>query len=117
MRGEDTVDVVGNRSGLPFGFARTDDQIIGDRGQLGNVEDEDVGGFFVEGSPGDGEGYDLRLRYDSRPPDTIRAGLYRIQRGAATPLPGSRADGAGSECPRPRPRKGGDATGLQHWLA
>jgi hypothetical protein len=91
MAGENAFDMVGDRLDLAFGFTRAEDQIIGDRSKLGDVEDEDVFGLFFKGRLGDGNRFGLRLRYDRIPPDTSQSGLYRIRQGQATGLRALRA--------------------------
>jgi len=51
--------MVGDGADLTLGFTRAQDQIIGDGGQLGDKEDQDVLRFLLEGRPGDGESFRL----------------------------------------------------------
>ena len=59
LAGKHAVDVVGDSPDLPLGFTGAQDQIIGDGGQLGDREDQDVVRFLLERRPGDGKGFRL----------------------------------------------------------
>jgi hypothetical protein len=59
LAGKHAVDVVGDGPDLPLGFTGAQDQIIGDGGQLGDREDQDVVRFLLDGRPGDGKGFRL----------------------------------------------------------
>ncbi len=65
------VDVVGDGLDLTLGFSRADDQVVGDGGQLRNVQDEDVGGFLFQRRLGDRLGFYFRVECDRGPPETI----------------------------------------------
>jgi hypothetical protein len=55
LRGEGSVDAVRDRADLPFRFTGTDDEVIGDRGQCGDMQDEDIGGFLIQRCPCDNQ--------------------------------------------------------------
>lgn len=79
------VDLIGDGTYLTVGVGRTDDEVIGDRGERGDVEDENVVGLFGEGCLSDGECFRLGLRNDWPPPNDTSCGrLYRIRRPWAT---------------------------------
>ena len=59
LAGKHAVDVVGDSPDLPLGFTGAQDQIIGDGGQLGDREDQDVVRFLLERRPGDGKSFRL----------------------------------------------------------
>lgn len=54
--GQHAIDMVGDRSGLPIRVGGPQDQVVGDRRQLRNVEDEDVRGLLVEHGLRNGKG-------------------------------------------------------------
>jgi hypothetical protein len=62
------LDVVRNRLELALVEAGDDDEIVGDEGQLVDVEDDDVLGLLVLGDPGAGDGdvAGFDSRYSSR---------------------------------------------------
>ena len=78
--------MLADRADLTVGVAGTQHQVIGNGGEGGDMEDQDVIGLFLDGRLSDGNGSCFRLRYDRRPPDTNSFALYKIQRGAATGL-------------------------------
>lgn len=55
LRGQGPVNAVRDGADLPFRFTGTDDEIIGDRGQCGHMQDEHIGGFLVQRCPCDGQ--------------------------------------------------------------
>jgi hypothetical protein len=59
LSGEHLVDVLGDGAHLTLGFAGAEDEIIGDGGQLGDVEDQNITGLLVEGGLRDGQGFSL----------------------------------------------------------
>src|SRR5690349_22325114 len=85
--GQDTIDMVGDRSRLPIRVGGPQDEIIGDGGQLRNVEDEDVRRLLVEHGSRDGESCGLRCSCDRRPLSRYDVEVYRIPPQAATDLP------------------------------
>ncbi len=107
--GEHRVDMVGNGSDLAFRFSRTQDEIIGDRGECCDVQDKNVGGFFFEGCQGNRRGLRFRVWYDRLPPDRVCGELYRIRPGPATWLRGLARFGHDAESPKRRPHKEEDA--------
>ena len=68
VAGDDGVDVVRDGFDLPVGVPRADDEVVGDGGQLRDVEDDDVGGFLLERCPGDCADLFFTLAYDRCPP-------------------------------------------------
>ena len=54
LSGEGAVDMFRDRAGLTVGFPGAEHQIIGNGGQLGDIEDDDVNGFLFECCLGDG---------------------------------------------------------------
>jgi hypothetical protein len=67
---QDLIDMVRDRFDLTIRVARAQHEVIGDGGELRDVEDEDVFGLFFEGRLSDSDRFGLRLRYDRSPPDT-----------------------------------------------
>lgn len=51
--------MLGDGPHLTLGFAGAEDEIIGDGGQLGDVEDQNITGLLVEGGLRDGQGFSL----------------------------------------------------------
>ena len=87
LRGEDAVDVSRNRPSLALRFAGAQDEIVSDRGQCSDMEDEDIAGLLVENRPCYREGLGLSFRCDRCPPSRDRAELYKIRQTGATRLP------------------------------
>ncbi len=85
--GQHPVDMIGDGACLSIGLRGTQDQIVGDRGQFRNVEDEDIRGLFVEHRPRDGKGSGLRCSYDRCPLSIDDDELYKIPLMAATDSP------------------------------
>lgn len=52
--GETLLDGVGRRLGLSVGGNRDNDEIIGERGDFRNVQNEKIRGLFLEGRPDSG---------------------------------------------------------------
>jgi hypothetical protein len=86
--GENTVNVIGNRSGLPIRFCRSDDQIIGYGCQFSNMENKNVRRLLVEHGLRNSEGCGLRCPCDRGPLVYISDDeVYKIPQWAATDLP------------------------------
>lgn len=88
LRGENSVDVIRNRPSLALRIPRTQDEKICDGRELGDVQNEDIGGLLVEDRPCYREGFDLSFLCDRCPPSRDRVELYKIQQMGATHLPG-----------------------------
>ena len=87
LRGENSVDVIRNRPGLALRIPGTQDEIICDGSQFGDVQDEDIGGLLVEDRLCYRESFGLSFRCDRCPPSRDRVELYKIQQMGATRLP------------------------------
>lgn len=89
LRREHTVREISHGTRLARRLYGTKDQVVRDRGEFGDVENDDVERFLVKHRPGDREGFGSRFLCDRRPPEINPVELYRIPLGAATGSPGS----------------------------
>lgn len=85
--GQHPIDMIGDGTCLSIGFRGAQDQVVGDRGQFRNMEDEDIRGLFVEHRPRDSKGSGLRCSCDRCPLSKDDDELYKIPRMAATDSP------------------------------
>lgn len=88
LSGQNSVNVVRNRSSLALRVSGTQYEKICNGSQLGDMQDEDIGGLLVENRPCYREGFGLSFRFDRCPPSRDRVELYKIQQGGATRPPG-----------------------------
>jgi hypothetical protein len=65
---KDLAQLFRDRARLPLVRGGADDEVVRDRGQLADVEDDDVGGFLVVAGLGAGDG-DLAWSGDGLPPE------------------------------------------------
>src|SRR5574340_1157221 len=87
LRGEAVANMVGNRPSLALRFPGSDDQIVGDRSQCGDMQDQDIGGLLVQDGACTRESLILCFKYDRGPPCITPREVYRIRQGGATDLP------------------------------
>jgi hypothetical protein len=97
--GEDTADMVRDGTRLAVRIRRTYNQVVGNRGQWGYLEDESIGGLLIAHGPGNGEGRRPSCSYDCTPLGRDDVEVYKIPLGAATDLPQSVLGGFERECP------------------
>ena len=88
LSGQNSVHVVRNRSSLALRVSGTQYEKICDGSQLGDMQDEDIGGLLVKNRPCYREGLGLSFRCDRCPPSRDRVELYKIPQVWATHPPG-----------------------------
>lgn len=85
--GQNAADVVRYRSSLALRVPGTQYEKICDGSQLGDMQDEDIGGLLVKNRPCYREGLGLSFRCDRCPPSRDRTELYKIPQVWATDPP------------------------------
>ena len=88
LGGQNSADVVRYRSSLALRVPGTQYEKICDGSQLGDMQDEDIGGLLVKNRPCYREGLGLSFRCDRCPPSRDRVELYKIPQVWATHPPG-----------------------------
>ncbi len=96
---EDTVDMISDGTRLAIRIRRAYDQVVGNGGQRRYLEDEHVGGLFIEHGPGNGKGRGPSCSCDYGPLGRDDGEVYKIPLRAATDLPQGALGVFASECP------------------
>jgi len=99
---EDAADMVRDGTRLAIRIRRTYNQVVGNRGQWGYLEDESIGGLLIAHGPGNGEGPRPSCSYDCTPLGRDDVEVYKIPLRAATDLPQGVLGGLERECPMRR---------------
>src|SRR4051812_27801454 len=79
--------MISNRTRLAIRIRRADDQVVGNRGQRGYLENENIGGLLLAHGPGNSQGRRPSCSYDRAPLGRDDAEVYKIPLRAATDLP------------------------------
>ena len=99
---EDAADMVRDGTRLAIRIRRTYNQVVGNGGQWGYLEDESIGGLLIAHGPGNGEGRRPSCSYDCTPLGRDDVEVYKILLRAATDLPQGVLGGLERECPMRR---------------
>ena len=94
--------MIGDGTRLAIRIRGTDDQVVGNGGQRGYLEDENVGGLLVEHGPCNREGRGPSCSCDYGPLGRDDGEVYKIPLRAATDLPQGALGGFERECPMRR---------------
>lgn len=96
---EGAVDMIGDGTRLAIRIRGTDDQVVGNGGQWGYLEDKNVGGLLIEHGPGNGKGRGPSCSCDYGPLGRDDGEVYKIPLRGATDLPQGVLGVFASECP------------------
>jgi hypothetical protein len=99
---EEAVDMVRDGTCLAIRIRRAYDQVVGNGGQRGYLENDSIGGLLIEHGPGNGEGRRPSCSCDCAPRGRDDVEVYKIPLRAATDLPQGALDGLDRECPMRR---------------
>ena len=102
---EEAVDMVRDGTCLAIRIRRAYDQVVGNRGQRGYLENDSIGGLLIEHGPGDGEGRRPSCSCDYGPLGRDNVEVYKIPLRAATDLLPGALGGFASECPMRKLRR------------
>jgi len=97
--------MIGDGTRLAIRIRGTDDQVVGNGGQRGYLEDENVGGLLVEHGPCNREGRGPSCSCDYGPLGRDDFEVYKIPLWAATDLPPEALGGFENECLMQRPHR------------